>query len=221
MEGISAKAIEQYQDIIREYIRDRHGIYALYKRDRLYYVGLATNLRGRLNQHLRDRHRGLWDRFSVYLTIGGDHIKELESLLLRIVKPKGNSQSGKFPTSQDLKRRLMLDVRLRQREELQVLIGKLLKVNRVARRKRIDRREKSETVLGPYIDGPLRLQATYRGKLYRARVRNRGWIFYNGYLYSSPSHVARDICGHNVNGWIFWKYERAPGDWVQLKTLKR
>ena len=65
MEGISAKALEQYQDIIREYIRGRHGIYALYKQERLYYVGLASNLRSRLKAHLRDRHKDLWDRFSV------------------------------------------------------------------------------------------------------------------------------------------------------------
>jgi len=43
MEGISAKALEQYQDIIREYIRGRHGIYALYKREKLYYVGLEDH----------------------------------------------------------------------------------------------------------------------------------------------------------------------------------
>ena len=61
--------IEQYQDIIREYVRKRHGVYALYRRGKLHYVGLASNLRVRLKQHLHDRYKDSWDRFSIYLTI--------------------------------------------------------------------------------------------------------------------------------------------------------
>ena len=49
LESISGTALDKYQRIIREYVRRRHGIYALYRRDRLYYVGLASNLRNRLN----------------------------------------------------------------------------------------------------------------------------------------------------------------------------
>jgi hypothetical protein len=92
LEGISGSALDKYQKVIREYVKRRHGIYALYRRDRLYYVGLASNLKNRLNHHLKDKHKGRWDRFSVYLTIGDTHLKELESLVLRIVQPKGNSQ---------------------------------------------------------------------------------------------------------------------------------
>ena len=96
IEGISGAALDRYQRIIRAYVRGRHGVYALYKRDKLYYVGLAKNLRNRLNHHLKDKHRGKWDRFSVYLTIGDSHLKELESLVLRVVRPSGNTQRGKF-----------------------------------------------------------------------------------------------------------------------------
>ena len=65
LENLSRVALEKYQDIIRDYVRHRHGIYALYRKDRLYYVGLAANLRSRLTAHLRDRHAGTWDRFSI------------------------------------------------------------------------------------------------------------------------------------------------------------
>ena len=58
LENISREALEEYQDIIRQYVRGRQGIYALFRRGKLYYVGLATNLRTRLTQHLRDRHAG-------------------------------------------------------------------------------------------------------------------------------------------------------------------
>lgn len=220
LEGISAKALEQYQDIIREYIKGRHGIYALYKRDRLHYVGLASNLRGRLKTHLRDRHKGLWDRFSVYLTIRADHIKELESLVLRIVKPAGNKQQGKLPGSDNLKKQLEREVRKRQHDELDVLMGKKHKVTK-KRSKRVKKSD-SETVLGPYIDGPMALQRKYKGTVYKARVHKNGWIFYKGYLYRSPTGPAREICGRStVNGWYFWCYERAPGDWVQLRKLRK
>src|SRR3990172_512495 len=82
LENISSDLLEKYQDVVRSYVRGRQGISALYRRNKLYYVGLARNLRTRLNQHLRDRHKGGWDRFSVYLTIGDSHLKELESLIL-------------------------------------------------------------------------------------------------------------------------------------------
>src|SRR5689334_18970035 len=84
LENISRDALEAYQETLREHVRRRQGIYALYRRDRLYYVGLASNLRNRLKNHLRDRHAGGWDRFSLYLTRTGDYLRELEALALRI-----------------------------------------------------------------------------------------------------------------------------------------
>lgn len=84
LEHVSRKALEDYQDTIREFVRRRHGIYALYKNEKLYYVGLASNLRNRLKAHLKDRHGESWDRFSIYLTIDDGHIRELESLTQRI-----------------------------------------------------------------------------------------------------------------------------------------
>ncbi|MEI8140076.1 MAG: GIY-YIG nuclease family protein [bacterium] len=87
LENISRQALERHQDIIGQYARGRQGIYALYRRGKLYYIGLATNLRTRLKQHLKDRHGGSWDQFSVYLTVGDNHLRKLEALMLRTVKP--------------------------------------------------------------------------------------------------------------------------------------
>ena len=124
LENISREALEKYQNIIRRYVRRRQGVYALYRRGKLHYVGLASNLRLRLSHHLRDRHSNSWDRFSVYLTIGDSHLKELESLILRIVKPPANRQMGKFISSQDIRRMFAKDVRARQRDELTSLLGR-------------------------------------------------------------------------------------------------
>src|SRR5512135_2518472 len=87
LENISGAALEEHSGVIRRLFSRRHGIYALYRKNRVYYVGLATNLRNRLKHHLRDRHKGKWDRFSIYLTLDAAHLKEFEALILRISKP--------------------------------------------------------------------------------------------------------------------------------------
>ena len=53
LENISHEVLSKYQDVIRSYVRGRQGIYALYRKNELYYVGLAGNLRSRLKSHLR------------------------------------------------------------------------------------------------------------------------------------------------------------------------
>jgi flagellar biosynthesis chaperone FliJ len=60
----------------------------------------------RIAAHLKDRHKGLWDHFSIYLTPDGSHMRELEALVLRIVRPTGNSVSGTFRGATDLYRSL-------------------------------------------------------------------------------------------------------------------
>ena len=66
LENVSRQALDKYQHIIRQYVRNCPGVYALYRRGKLYYVGLASNLPTRLGHHLKDRHSQSWDRFSVY-----------------------------------------------------------------------------------------------------------------------------------------------------------
>jgi hypothetical protein len=123
LENLSREVLKDYKDIIREYVKRRHGVYSLYRKNRLYYVGLASNLRSRLNSHLRDRHADTWDRFSIYLTVGDEHLRELESLVMRISSPKGNKQRGKFARSEDLRRRFRRQVAQYQRVELNRLFG--------------------------------------------------------------------------------------------------
>lgn len=84
LENVSRTVLDRYLAIIGAYVRGKQGIYALYRKNRLYYVGLASNLIGRLKSHLRDRHADTWDRFSIYLTKSDKHLKELETLAIRI-----------------------------------------------------------------------------------------------------------------------------------------
>ena len=117
LEKVSAGLLDKYQKTITEEIRGKQGIYALYRNENLYYVGLAGDLRRRVKQHLKDRHQGKWTHFSLYIIRQDDHIKELESLLLRIAYPKGNSTKGKLPDAADLKPRLQTLVKKHLKDE--------------------------------------------------------------------------------------------------------
>jgi len=219
LENISREALEKYQNIIRRYVRRRQGVYALYRRGKLHYVGLASNLRSRLSHHLRDRHSNSWDRFSVYLTIGDSHLKELESLILRIVKPPANRQMGKFISSQDIRRMFAKDVRARQRDKLISLLGRGIEDEEEEQKFGSDQKQ---PVLAKYISGPVKLRAKFKGKLIKATARKDGLIRYGGKTYTSASLAAAAACKRRTcNGWTFWHYERAPGDWVSLNELRK
>jgi hypothetical protein len=220
LENISRKVLEKHQKIICSYVRGRQGIYALYRHGKLYYVGLATNLRNRLKHHLKDRHGKSWDRFSVYLTIGDSHLRELESLILRTVRPSGNKQKGKFLRSEDLRRRFRRDIKQRVMEELDGLFCELKPVENIQEIILVDAGRK--IVLADYLSGPIKLRAKFKGRLLRARVRCDGKVCFQGKAYTSPSLAAAVACRRkSCNGWAFWQYERAPGDWVPLDTLRR
>jgi hypothetical protein len=220
LENISRQALENYQHLIRQYVRNRHGVYALYRRGKLYYVGLASNLRTRLGHHLKDRHAQSWDRFSVYFTIGDSHMRELESLLLRIVKPKGNKQRGKFAKSEDLRRAFARDAKRSWQLQIRDLLG--LSAPRRPAPKPAAPAAGRTPVLAAYIDGPLKLRARFKGATIHATVRRDGSVRLNGKVFTSPSLAGAAACkAPTCNGWVFWRYERAPNDWVPLNELRK
>ena len=210
--------MDKYQSIIREYVRGRQGLYVLYRRGKLYYVGLATNLRNRLKQHLRDRHGASWDRFSVYLTIGDHHLRELETLLLRTVKPAGNKVKGKFAKSQDLRRQFRQDMK----KSFEAEINGMFDPYRPKRRKPKPVKPKGRSpALAKYVTARLPIRAHFKGKIIRAVVRRDGTVRYAGNIYNSPSQAAAAACKRRTcNGWRFWLFQRAPGDWVPLDALR-
>jgi hypothetical protein len=216
LENISREGLEQYQDIIREYVSRPQGVYALYRDDGLYYVGLASNLSSRLKTHLGDKHSGQWNRFSVYLTIGDKHLRELETLILRVVKPlpEGNSESGKFARSEDLRARLAKDIRHRNRKNLDDIVGKTEETLPLVLPGRMP-------PLCPYVKKVFKLRGRSKGKTFKASVRDDGTIRLQKKVYTSPSAAALAATKYPVDGWSFWKYERAPGDWVRLDELRK
>ena len=229
LEHASSKVLEKHGSHLRDLIGRSHGVYSLYKRDRLYYVGLASNLRGRLDQHLRDRHKGLWDNFSVYLTLESGFMKELESLVLRIAEPKGNKQGGNFVKAQDLRK--MFDQRIddKARNERDALFANHLRkprkiaVQKSARKDKGLKKSSRAVVLAKYPGCPKSLCKVFKGKKYTAQVRRDGTIKVRGIAgrFNSPSLAAMAIAKRTMNGWSFWTYQQAPGKWSSLNALRQ
>jgi hypothetical protein len=91
-----------FREELRNLMRGYSGLYALYKGKRLYYVGLASNLFWRLHGHTRNKHKGKWNRFSIYRIAKVRFLKDIEALVLRIARPPGNSVSGNFHPDADV-----------------------------------------------------------------------------------------------------------------------
>lgn len=218
LENISRAALEQYQDIIRDYVKGEHGVYALYRGDRLYYVGLASNLRMRLKQHLKDRHGNSWDRFSVYLTRDANHLRELEALVLRVVRPAGNRQTGKLTGSDNLKRRLARDVDARHRRLSEELLGRKAKIRVTVPRGKKPRARSGKPDLAGVFPRATTLMGLYNGWEYVARVRRDGTINFDGRIYTSVSAAARAARKRPTNGWNFWRV-KIDREWVRLHDL--
>lgn len=203
LERIHRSAFDSHPELIRSLVRRRNGVYALYHKDELYYVGLAKDLRWRLKHHLKNRHRDAWDRFSVYLTIGHQHLRELESLAIRITRAAGNKQIGRFAGAENLERALERTLIAKHKRERDALFGRPV--------------NEDEDDAPPQRTQSIR--GRHKGKTVRARWRRNGSVRYKGKIYSSLSAAATRVTGHPTNGRWFWRVERSPGDWVRIKKL--
>lgn len=100
-----------FQVGLRRVMRGYAGIYGLYRRKKLYYVGLTRNLFGRVRRHLEDRHAGKWDSFVIFRIKRVNYLKDIETLLMALVTTPGNRVKGKVPKDADINRVLRLILR--------------------------------------------------------------------------------------------------------------
>ena len=164
-------------------------MYALYRRGKLYYVGLTKGLLGRLKMHLHDNHGNTWDRFSVYITIGPAYMREIESVLIRIVSPSGNKQRGRFIRSENLLPKVKAEYRRRKKQEEEEIFGfrRKQEMKTKAPKKKTQKAKGQIPILAPYAGQVKRLRARFKGKMFYARVLKDGWISVGGQRYLSPS----------------------------------
>ena len=210
LENISRNLFRDHSEIITDLIGDSSGIYALYDDNELYYVGRASDLKRRVNQHLKDRHDSQWTHFSVFLIKRADYINDIESLLIRIAEPVGNRVKPKGRDSKQLLMRLKAMLSRKHKEEVNELIS--------GRKSKISSKAKSrkETLVG-MVSRRTPIYKTYKGKEYKAILTPAGKISFQNKIYTSPTAAAVAIIDRKtVNGWYFWRIKNANGEWVRL-----
>jgi hypothetical protein len=202
-------------------IKGRYGVYALYRREKLYYVGLATNLRSRINQHLKDRHKGKWTHFSLYILRKTDHLREIETLLLRIADPTGNYMKGKLKSSKDLRPELKLLLTEDSKRLIEDILGGK-KAPKPVRKKKKKTKSEGDLPLKGLLRNGQGIYATYKGNEYHAIVYSTAIIRFKGKVYDTPTGAAMAVIDKGaVNGWNFWKYKHKNGKLVPLAALRK
>jgi hypothetical protein len=222
LEKIGAKVFVDFSSAITDLIKGNQGIYALYKKDRLYYVGLASNLKSRINAHNKDRHQNKWTHFSLYIIRKEDHIKEIESLVLGIAYPKGNKVRGKLKQSKDLRPLLKRKLKDEWIKQLDGIIGNK---NRPAGRikKRMNNKT-GERPLQGLLKNYQRIYCTYKDKDYKAKVLPNGVVELvpSKKRFDSPSMAGIAVIKKKtINGWKLWKYKDKNGELVYIDTLRK
>ena len=198
LQNISIAALEDFSPILLDLIGEDQGIYALYRGEKLYYVGRASNLQRRLSHHLWDRHQRKWDKFSLFIVKNEKHIGDLESLLIAICEPMGNRAHPRGQ-AKDLKKEFEDRIDAFHADEKAFLLGQ----------KPICKKKTK-----------ISLKNTYKNKQYSATFDCKTHqVRYNKVLYSSPSAAARAITKQPVNGLLFWKGKDKTRKIVPLKQL--
>jgi len=228
LERINSKVFDQYRKQITDIIKGNNGVYALYRRDKLYYIGLATDFKKRIHHHLKDRHKGKWNYFSLYIIRKSDHIREIEALLLRIADPTGNYQKGKLKSSKNLGPKLKHLLTEDFKNFLDEMFGDQKKYAKQKTIKKIAKK-KTKSTIHRSADRPLKglfptgkvIYATYKGKDFKAWVRSNGSIRYDGTYYATPSGAGKAARKKETDGWRFWKYKDKSGNLVKIDALRK
>ncbi len=96
LDGIKRDSFDVIKRELKNVLRDRMGIYALYKKDKLVRVGLGTNIYSRVKGHSENKKLN-WDTVSLFLIkeAGLKYLRDLETAVVRIAKPIYNQQKGR------------------------------------------------------------------------------------------------------------------------------
>ncbi len=212
LENISKDVFKKHSELITRLVGNTHGVYALYDGSELYYVGKSTDLRNRVNHHLRDRHLASWTHFSLYLVRDEAHIHEIESLLIRIANPKGNRKLYKSQSGDTLKQELVTMLKEKHKDEIDSIVGR--RGSRPSKKK--GNSKHPDTLVG-LVKNKATLYRAYKGKEYKAILTGKGIIKLGNKKFTSPSGAALSVVDSGqVNGWNFWYIKNANGEWVRL-----
>ena len=217
LERVSKEIFVRYSEELSDLVGTSNGVYALYDKNELYYVGKASDLKRRIRQHLKDRHLAQWTHFSLFLTDKSAYINDIESVIISVSNPKGNKAKPKGNVDARLKKELKALVKKRQTEEINRLFGSKSRI----RKKNTKKNVVAQSILKNLFQDSRPLFKEYKGKEYKATLLTSGKIKYKNKLYTSPSGAAHTIVhSGTINGWDFWYIKNENGDWVKLSSLR-
>ena len=104
VEHLHFESFEFLEEAINDMMKGKPGIYALYDNKKLYYVGLSIDLKKRVKEHTEDGHAKKWNNFSIYIINKTKFLKDIETILLRVINPPGNTVKGKIPKLKSLQK---------------------------------------------------------------------------------------------------------------------
>lgn len=221
LEMVPREILEKYPKIFLKFVRNVEGIYALYNGNKLYYVGKTKDFYARPKVHLKNYHKDKWDKFSIYV-IKGNLNKELESCLLRIIRPPGNDKSGRFSLSNDLTNEI---INFLLEEEYNKTHRSIFDIQPELIRPKagvVSAYGKKPPVLSNYKKIPKYLYCNYKGRTIIDEVDDYGYILHEGHKYKSPSAAAWAITGsYCTNGWLLFEYQSSSGHWIKLDELRQ
>lgn len=147
LDGIKRESFEVIKTELATLLKHRAGVYALYENDKLVRVGLGRNIYWRLKGHAKSK-KLVWNTASLFI-IGEKNLKylrDLETAIVRIAKPKYNKQKGRVRHEHYLKRLLRQSVKLKRKrlherrkrkdKELRELEYRIDKIEKVVTTKR-------------------------------------------------------------------------------------
>ena len=231
---------DRYKHIRKENFKNKHGIYALYdKNGKLYYVGRASDLSGRMNQHLKhNRHSKKWEYFSVYFTATRDEAYALEAIILSICPPKGNRKNAevsKVAKDTEMRRRIEKQINDTDKNRMQFRVPGIPAKNKKGNGDKADQYIRKTVSQGStqkrklrlkdlfsngFLRGPQTLKAKYKTKTFFATLLPSGEIEYQGKKYLTPSRVAMVAKkSKSENGWTVWKIQNSSNKWITLDEL--
>jgi hypothetical protein len=117
LDGINRESFEVIKTELAALLKKRAGVYALYQNDKLVRVGLGTNIYYRLKGHAKTK-KLIWNTASLFI-IDADNLRflrDLETAIVRIAKPKYNNQKGRVRDEHFLERLLKKSVKEKKKK---------------------------------------------------------------------------------------------------------
>ena len=179
---VSIEVLLKYEKDLINFIKNKGGIYVLYRDNDIYYVGKADNLKRRITQHVKDHHKNEWNAFSLCIPNTKSAIPAIERILISLLKPVGNN----LLYEREIKRaeRELENAIMRSHKE---------RMNYLFHREEPQKIKKRKTKKIKITKKNRCLEKEYNGKKYRVLALADGMFRFQSKRYPSLTAIAKKI----------------------------